>query len=563
MANNKSSLYVTNSSGLKDYLIYYSILPFIVPIIYCLYTNSMTYIGGWYVLWTFGLICILIIKFKSLVIEQKNLHFSTKSLIVFFIAVLLSFSYTTVSKYLVFDIPVRDPGIFFSMIQAMLAGNFGFSSVAGIYHFGTHQNYILLPLVPLYAIFKSPIILQLIGGMAIWGAGIMLWKISRLWFNELVSIALVLTFYTSPSNHFYGFRPELFYPLALFTLFYVCVTKDKILPILAAAIFLLSIKEDAALFMCGYVYLLFKKRKHTAAALLIILTVTIILFNLLLVQPYFVQKSHQLAADTLSFYNQWGNTNHEIALNIITSLLKVFSLMFDNNSGFWYSYGYWLFLPLLAPFLILSSILPLILFTISNQPKMHVLSEYYPIALSALAFIGTIYSCSVIRKKFPKIENKLTIGLLFLILIHNLLFVRFFDILNIDYTQFDNQQRLDFLMSAPMYRGRWQEFVPVQQQNLDDFEQLKQNLLANYKNARICATNPVYPHLDYLEFPNLQKFVGENINQPNCVNVFSIMGDFWPLSMEAAKEQITTMLGTESCKRYGNFFYCNNLTKGN
>src|SRR5579863_1204791 len=431
MANNKSNLNLTNSSFFKDYLIYYSILPFIIPIIYCLFTNSMTYIGGWYVIWSLGLISFLIIKFKSLILEQERICFSSKSLIIFFSAVLISFSYTTVSKYLAFYTPALDQGLFFSMIQAMVASNFGFSSVAGIYHFGTHQNYILLLLVPLYAIIKSPVILQLIGGIATWGAGVMLWKISRLWFSELISLVLVLTFYASPSNHFYGFRPELFYPLALFTLFYVCMTKNKILPILAAALFLLSIKEDAPLFMFGYIYILFRKRKYKAAILLVILTMATILLNLFLVQPYFVQKSHQEIANTLSFYSQWGHTISEIALSMITNPVEVFSSIFDSNSGFWYSYGYWLFLPLFSSFLILFSILPLILFTTSNMPHMHGLSDYYPIALSALAFIGVIHICVIIGKKFPKIENKLNIGLLFLILIHNLLFVRFPDLLNI------------------------------------------------------------------------------------------------------------------------------------
>lgn len=552
----------SNVTIASDYLVYLSIIPFLLPLIYCLYNNSMTYIGGWYVSWSIGFIILLAICFKPILLKLDQLVFSNKSLMVFFGLVLASFSYTTISKYLAFYTPSRDPGIFFSMIQGILAGNFGFSSVAGIYHFGTHQNYILMLLAPFYAIFGSSIFLQFIGGAATWGAGIILWKIIRLYFNQFITLCCVVAFYASPSNHFYGFRPELFYPLALFLLYYVCVTQNKIVYIILATLFLLSVKEDAPLYIPGYIYLLCRKKDYKAAPIVIAMAIATVLLNILIVQPYFVHKSGQQVADTLGFFNQWGANNHEIMLNLLSSPLKIISLFFNSNSGFWYTFGFWLLIPLLSPFLLLSAVLPLILFSISNVMRMHVLSEYYAITPSALAYLGVVCGLHTISCRVNEnLRRYLSIAIVFLFLIHNLLFVRFMDLMQIDYSQLSSDQKFALFTSAPMSRGRWQEFFPVNSQDAEDFNKLRQSLKDNYKDSRICPTSQVYPHLDYRDFPQLQPFGGENANQSNCVNVFAIIGDIWPISPDNLRNQIITMTQTEKCNRFGNFFYCDNLAK--
>ena len=559
MTQNKS---VSNAAKrYNDYLVYLSLLPFALPLLYCLYNNSMTYIGGWYASWSIFFMLLLIVLSKRILLNLDKIIFSSAAIYFFFGTVLISFSYTTVGKYLAFYTPSLDPGIFFSMIQAVLVGKFGFSPVAGIYHFGTHQNYILLLLTPLYAVFNSPIFLQFTGGAVVWGAGIILWKIVRLYFNQFIALCCVIAFYSSPLNHFYGFRPEIFYPLALFTLYYVCETNKKLIVIILATMFLMSIKEDAPLYIPGFIYLLLRKKNYKAAIFIGCLALGTVLTNLLIIQPYFVHKSGLDAANTLGFYNQWGKTNKEVALGIITHPLDIISLMFDSTSGFWYTFGYWLFIPLLSPFLLLTSILPLIMFTTSNMMRMHVLSEYYAIGPSVVAYIGTINGLFIISNKFKDWKRYINIVIPFLFLIHNLLFIRFYDLAKIDYSQLTTEQSADLLVSAPMYRGRWQEFFPVNGQDLEDFGKLNQELLEKYKNSRICATNQVYPHLDYRVYPLLQPFGGENINRDNCINVFAIIGDIWPVSSDSLRNQIMNMLQTQKCNRFGNFFYCDNLTK--
>lgn len=562
MKKNKKTTSIKHEIKYSDYLLYLLVAPFILPLLYCITQGSMQYIGGWYVSCTILFIAFIFISYKKILLKSDEIKFSKIGIVTFFSAVLVSFSYTTIAKYLAFYTPSLDPGIFFSMIQAMLVGKFGYSSVAGIYHFGTHQNYILVLLAPFYAIFPSPIFLQIVAAMTTWLAGIVLWKIVRLYFNQFIAACCVVAFYASPSNHFYGFRPELFYTLALFTLYYVCATQQKLVLIILATLFLLSVKEDAPLYTPGFIYILFRNKDYKGSLAVAILAILTVLCNVLLMQPYFVHKSNQVTAATLGFYSQWGSNNHEILINILTQPLKVIGLVFDGDSGFWYTFGYWLFIPLISPFLLLASIFPLCLYAISNMMRMHVLSEYYAITPSALAYLGVIIGLYMIGTRFKLMTNKLfNIFVLLLLLCHNLLYVRFVDLLKLDYSNMSNQQIVAIWASAPMYRGRWQEFFPLDTQTSNDFEQLHQTLLANYKDARICPSNQVYPHLDYRDFPNLQPFGGDNINQANCVNVFAALGDIWPLNPDSLRTQASQMLQTEKCTRFGNFFSCDNLDR--
>lgn len=517
-----------------NYLVYCTVIPFLLPIIESFIFRKSVFNFYYYIIYTISI-------FIYLVFFRKHATSLTKFAVTFFFTiVLISYSYTSISAYLSFYVPARDPGIFFSMIQAFLMNRPGFSSVTGNYHFATHQNYILLLITPLYLIIKSPLIVQLLGSTSIWLSGIVLWKITRLYFNQFIAFFSVLSFYLTPVNYFYAFRPELFYPLAIFTLYYVCVTKRSILIIILSCLFLLSIKEDAALYLPGFIFLLLKDFKK--AFVIVVLAILIVMINIEIIQPYFVLKNNLKTASTLMFYKEWGHNNREILINIVTSPGIILKLIFGSNSGFWHTYGSWLFLPLLSPFIILSCILPLILFACSNNFHMYILNEYYPIALSALCFIGVIQFGYYLQYK--KRFNPILRILPFIFLIHPIL-----------HTIGVNNHSL----IANKY-GRWQEFYPIEINDIKNFNLLKNDLLLNYKFKNICPSNQIYPHLDLSEFPHLQAFGWENINQKNCINVFSTAGDIWPTSPSSFKFQMEYMQKHQKCKSFGTFYYCDNLS---
>ena len=55
----KSTKPTGNTTISSDYLVYLSTIPFLLPLLYCLYKNSMTYTGGWYVSWSIAFILLL------------------------------------------------------------------------------------------------------------------------------------------------------------------------------------------------------------------------------------------------------------------------------------------------------------------------------------------------------------------------------------------------------------------------------------------------------------------------------------------------------------------------
>ncbi len=550
-----------NSFFSNDFITYYWASLFIVPVLYLLNVEYMEVLIGCFVyIWVMIFIIYLLIN-RRVISNIDNVNFSKKSLYIFFGAVLFSFVYSTVSKYYAFYVPARDAAIFNSMMQQILLGNLGYSSVAGFYHFATHQNYILVLLLPIYAIFPSQVTLQIIGSFVIWFAGIMLYKISRNYLNQLLSLLAVVVFYSSPSNHFYFFRPELFFPLGIFLIYYAYLKNYNWKYVVLLSILFLSIKEDAPLYMPGFILLFALRRQYKLSTILTVITILVAIVNLEFVQPYFVVKGHQEAAQTLAYWAQWGSTNKEILVNILSHPEKVIALLFDNSSGFWYLYGYWLFLPLSNLFVLSTSIIPMLLFTTSDGPR-HALLEYYPNALSAIALLGMLILTYRLSSKYSKIKKIIYACLLFLLLLHNILYVRTIDLLKLwgDDNVSSDDVKYAFL-SSPLYHGRWQEFFYVNIQDNNDFNQMYNVLKVKYKNSNLCLENAMYPHFSDLDFSKIKSFIGENLNQENCVNVFSTVGDPWPNSPAKNMELIQQMLSTETCEKFGNFYYCDNLAK--
>lgn len=536
-----------------NYLAYISTLPFVLPIIYSVFGSDFYLIGFSYIPYCLIIVLYLSIKFDHTSFNYPSFEytkdtyksFSNAALIIFFVSTLISFSYTCISTYLSFYVPARDPGIFFGMIQSIVKGDLAYSSVAGIYHFATHQNYILVLLVPLYLLFKTPIIIQLSGGIAIWAAGIMLWKISRLYFNQLISLCAVISFYITPLNYIYSFRPELFYPLAIFGLFYVAITQKKSWVVILVTLFLLSIKEDAILYIPGYLLIFLQQKRYRLFIFITLITMITFYANSSIVQPFFVLKSHLNKSGVLEFYSLWGNSKYTILINMLSHPIRVIKIVFNANSGIWYIYGLWLFLA--SPFSLVAGILPIILYTTSNNLHMHILNEYYPIALNALGYIGVINTSYIIKNKFKTISNYIPKLLSIFLLIHPLMFI---DITNIV-----------TIKQLSLHHGRWQEFHKINFYNLRDFASMRNDVQLHYANQNICPSNQIYPHMDSLDFNRLQPFGWANLNQKNCINIFSTTGDTWPITPNSFILQTKLMLSTGKCKQFGKFYYCNNLNQ--
>ena len=266
----KNNSYQQPSNNLS-YIAYYFSLMFILPILFVMVFDVNLYMGIFVVCFTLLFFIYALFFKRDIFFNPEKLSLSTTSIKVFFVAQLISIMYSVISRFYAFDVSGIDGSIFDGLIQEMLLGKFGYTPIIGMYHFATHQNYVLMLLAPFYAIFNSQVFLQIICGLSFWLSGIVLWKISRIYFGQIVSILLLVCFFTLPSNEFHMFQPEVFYPLAICLMYYslycckpITVSHRIIDPswlwLMLSTGFLLSIKEDGAWFGLGFALFLMDLR---------------------------------------------------------------------------------------------------------------------------------------------------------------------------------------------------------------------------------------------------------------------------------------------------------------
>jgi uncharacterized membrane protein len=562
----------TNTNNIKshNYIAYYFSLIFILPILVCLITNTVIYTGGFVV--TFSLIFfIYALLFKrDILFDPDKINLSGTAISIFFIAQLAGITYSVVSRFYAFDVSGIDGSIFDGLVQNILLGNIGYSSIVGAYHFAIHQNYILFLLAPFYGIFNSQVYLQVICGLSFWFAGVVLWKIVNQYFGKLVSLLTVVCFYTLPSNEFHMFQPEIFYPLAICLLYHAaCIntpalknvsTKISWLCFILATLFLLSIKEDGAWFGLGFSLFLLTRKEYKKAIFLLLISLLFINVNLFIVQPFFLAKNHVSESGALGFWSNLGSTKQEIIHNLITNPLNILSSIFEENSGFWFLYGYWLFLPLFNWFSLLVGIIELIAFCLANPDShLHLLSAYYALPLTTIVLIGFIL---FMHKVLDQVNNKkyfnikwINFILVVLILFHNIFYVRIKDTVAAMSGRSIPEQ-LYIVQMMPLSIGMWQSFYPVNGQNLDDFNKMYDEIKLRYLNDNICPSNILYPHFSALTFKNLHKWGDGSFNVPNCVNVFASMNGPWPNSPQDQINKMNTVLNSgNECRKFGNYFY--------
>jgi hypothetical protein len=284
-----------------------------------------------------------------------------------------------------------------------------------------------------------------------------------------------------------------------------------------ALLFFLSIKEDAALWILGFCYSAYKCREYNKLFIIIITTLSIVLINLLYVQPYFVAKSHFLQPATLAYWSQWGTTKTAILYNMLTHPIEVLSYVFDKKSGIWFLYLPCLFIPLLDLFTLLSSLPTILLFTTNKIPITHALTAYYPILLATLLFIGIIHL-------YYRTHAYKTITRLFVVL----------------------------LLVYPLIGSGWLQIKAEVLLYKKELNQLKQDLSTQARTNPVCVTQSAYPYFSrYLL--NLKILADKraylNLTKNSC-NIIYYIPEVWPIP------NMQTKIMQDTCKNYGAFSYC-------
>jgi hypothetical protein len=554
-----------------DYILYLMIIPPLLPIT-MLYVAGYDWFfyGGFYLASCIIMAILFAIKYKIFILNYDKVYFSRRALYIFFCVWAISFSYSLLSKYLINSINGCDASIFASMIYSNNLGKFSYSTAINAYHMGVHQNYILFLLSIIYLIFaKSLIAVIFANSLSIIIASIFLYKISRLYFDQLFAIIIIYTFLSSPILSAYsGFYPEIYYTMALSMLTYCILSRQKSLYIIIASLFLLSIKEDSVLYMLGFLYLLLRHKRYRLMLFIAFISIVILIINLKLVAPYYTNKNILLEFNynvLNTRFKHFGTTYHDIIVNILSHPIDFLAYCFDDNSGFWPNYTYWLFIPLLSPSILLSSIPPILLYTIGdNTQDLHKMINYHSFGIGTLAFIGVVLVLYYLISRYPRLKRLITVIGIYLVLFHNLFYVNF-SLLNDMLDQSANIKDKVFALSrTPIDFLWWRAFYKINYQDVADGYKALSYLKNNYSHDPICVKGNIYNNFLDARLINIQRvydgvgngIINEPIANKKCILVFSNDSQF--LGQDEIN-QLQGLMMQNKCVNYGKFHVCNNL----
>ena len=182
---------------------------------------------------------------------------------------------TTSMRYLTFSSPNFDFGLFVNMFHNMTeTGLPVISSERDVLlsHFAVHLSPIYYLLLPVYAIFPSPLILQISQAVLV-ASGIiptvLLARHFKLSERSQIMVALIYAFYPATAmGCFYDFHENCFLlPLLLWVFYFF--EREAYLPMYVFATLVLMVKEDAAVYVIFFaLYLILSRKKYIHGAIL-------------------------------------------------------------------------------------------------------------------------------------------------------------------------------------------------------------------------------------------------------------------------------------------------------
>ena len=264
-------------------------------------------------------------------------------------------------------------------------------------HFGTHNSPILFLLLPIYALFPSPYTLVLLQDLVVPLSVLTLFKFSKYVLkDEKKAVIISVAFLLNPITHGivrYEFRPEVI-AVPLMFLFAYYIAKNETKKSLLVAILILSVKEDAGLFLIAYsIFEILSKKGFNVRTWLeerralgfAILGLSWILLSVFVIIPHF-NMSHRYVYFML--YTPTGNNR-----------LFVFAIALAKLTILFFSVA---FIPLKRP----AYWIPLLFLwsenAFSSRLEQAMIGFQYDYQLLPMAFIVTVYALSEYESINPK-----------------------------------------------------------------------------------------------------------------------------------------------------------------
>jgi len=296
-------------------------------------------------------------------------------------------------NFLAMQVKGVDYSIFDWMLENTLRGRFMWSPIYGLNHFGVHQHWPLLTLLPLHALLRFPFALCLVNVALLALAAALLWHLAHQFLDDDLTAALaVIAFLTNPwtaqllSN---GFRAESFFPLFIF-LFVLAWKRGQALFILVAALLLCSVKEDAPLYCLGFAIAVAFWRGGRRRDALAVGLVAAAVFSVDLLLGRALTRTSTGTAEPfyLGLWAQYGASLGAIALAVLAAPLQ--SLKTVLTSGWLRLYAPALFLPLLSPECLGAMAPGVVMLGLAASPPIRDFTGYHPAPLACAAICGVL-----------------------------------------------------------------------------------------------------------------------------------------------------------------------------
>lgn len=208
---------------------------------------------------------------------------------------LVAFAALIMGKHYSFHTGAIDLGIFEQTLWGLAHGKIVFSTVVGDYLFANHSFFILFPIVLLYWIWSSPVMLMLLQTVILaLGALPVYWLAKSKLEHEHLAASFALAYLLYPALQYMNladFHPEvLATPLALFAIYFF--EKNKWISFISLTVVALAAKENIALAIAPFGLYIAALRKRIRLGLLIFLgSVALLAFNLYVFMPHFAGGS--------------------------------------------------------------------------------------------------------------------------------------------------------------------------------------------------------------------------------------------------------------------------------
>ncbi|MFH1598213.1 MAG: DUF2079 domain-containing protein [Patescibacteria group bacterium] len=299
------------------------------------------------------------------------------------IAYIIIFSFFSIWKYHNFYYNALDLAIFNQVFHNSSAGRLFEFTIHPHSYLGDHLALILILLLPLYWLFKTPYTLLIVQTICLALAAWPLYLIARKWLRPRLALLVSCLFLLSPFTHninlFEFHLISLALPL-LFFLFYLYLEK-RFIPFLIILPVLVLIREDLALIVLAFFLLaLVEKRRIKWWLPPLLLGSAWLVISYQLTTHFSGYATYKF----LTYFSWLGQTPSEMFINFfaqpLNTLLHIFS--WENFILLVGLFVPFIFIPLLKPKYLILSLPHFILFILAGFGKVVILKSHYLVFLT-------------------------------------------------------------------------------------------------------------------------------------------------------------------------------------